>query len=54
MPREKRTYVVCVPCWCLRAPQGHEPWQCADAKCVCCGFKAVEAAVKAQRIKGGA
>lgn len=49
MPREKRWHVVCVPCWNDRGkePREHHRYICADHRCVCCGFKAMEAAVKA-------
>lgn len=54
MPREKRTHVICVPCWRDRPKANHESWQCADARCVCCGFKELEARVKAQKAEAGA
>lgn len=53
MPREKRHYIVCVPCWNLRQPGGHAAYQCAHHKCVCCGFKAMEAEVRRQAVERG-
>ena len=52
MPREVRSHTVCVPCWAARANPDHEIWRCIHHKCVCCGFKAMEAAVKAQKASG--
>lgn len=47
---------VCVVCWERRNPSGrdHPPHVCVHAECECCGFKAVEAALKARGIKEAA
>lgn len=48
MPREPpRALTVCAVCWARRGTE-HPAWACIHHKCVCCGFKAMEAGVKAR------